>query len=289
MPGIPDCCEASKAPTPRLLTSVSSRPNATQSPGLRHPKAAAALTVEGWSRAGFMGESRMDSGPLSASCSAARDAKDGEEDDLPRVAMTSRPLDGVSVTASLHRRRRRWGRRSRGTATEPTWAVEQTYGILTLHRRPARDHEHRPSASRLPPPASRLYRAMTHVMTRRLTGANATVWRAGMAVAAWTSGPCSTPWTPGRLRPGPGPRPPRTDRRPADPVVGGRDAPGAPHTRHGLADRLPGRRAGPARAPGLPRILAAFNHATGPLRAKDVERPSATKCCRGTSKAPTPG
>lgn len=52
------------------------------------------------------------------------------------------------------------------------WRVEQTYGILILHRRLVRDYEHRPASS-----ASRVYWAMTHVMARRLTGANAPTWR----------------------------------------------------------------------------------------------------------------
>ncbi|MET7855455.1 IS5 family transposase [Streptomyces avermitilis] len=52
------------------------------------------------------------------------------------------------------------------------WRVEQTYGILILHRRPVRDYEHRPASS-----ASRVYWAMTHVMVRRLTGTNTPTWR----------------------------------------------------------------------------------------------------------------
>ncbi|MFE2071217.1 hypothetical protein ACFXDH_54295 [Streptomyces sp. NPDC059467] len=36
------------------------------------------------------------------------------------------------------------------------WRVEQTYGILVLHRRLVRDYEHRPSSA-----ASRLYWATT--------------------------------------------------------------------------------------------------------------------------------
>ena len=59
------------------------------------------------------------------------------------------------------------------------WRVEQTYGILILHRRLVRDYEHRPASS-----ASRVYWAMTHVMARRLTGANAPTWRDTQAVAA---------------------------------------------------------------------------------------------------------
>jgi transposase len=58
------------------------------------------------------------------------------------------------------------------------WRVEQTYGILILHRRLVRDYEHRPSSS-----ASRVYWAMTHAMTRRLTGAHAPTWRETPAVA----------------------------------------------------------------------------------------------------------
>ncbi|GGV87341.1 DDE transposase [Streptomyces griseoloalbus] len=58
------------------------------------------------------------------------------------------------------------------------WRVEQTYGILILHRRLVRNYEHRPSS------ASRVYWAMTHIMTRRLTGANAPTWPAAQAVTA---------------------------------------------------------------------------------------------------------
>ncbi len=59
------------------------------------------------------------------------------------------------------------------------WRVEQTYGILILHRRLVRDYEHRPVSS-----ASRVYWAMTHVMVRRLTGANTPTWRDAQAVSA---------------------------------------------------------------------------------------------------------
>lgn len=59
------------------------------------------------------------------------------------------------------------------------WRVEQTYGILILHRRMVRDYEHHPSSS-----ASRVYWAMTHVMIRRLTGANTPTWRDQQAVSA---------------------------------------------------------------------------------------------------------
>jgi transposase len=59
------------------------------------------------------------------------------------------------------------------------WRVEQTYGILILHRRLVRDYEHRPASS-----ASRVYWAMTHVMARRLTGANTPTGREPQAVSA---------------------------------------------------------------------------------------------------------
>jgi transposase len=52
------------------------------------------------------------------------------------------------------------------------WRVEQTYGILILHRRLVRDYEHHPSSS-----TSRVYWAMTHVMAQRLTGASTPTWR----------------------------------------------------------------------------------------------------------------
>ncbi|MFD8888317.1 IS5 family transposase [Streptomyces erythrochromogenes] len=59
------------------------------------------------------------------------------------------------------------------------WRVEQTYGILILHRRLVRDYEHHPASS-----ASRVYWAITQVMARRLTGANTPTWREAQAVAA---------------------------------------------------------------------------------------------------------
>ncbi|MEW2437810.1 IS5 family transposase [Streptomyces caniferus] len=59
------------------------------------------------------------------------------------------------------------------------WRVEQTYGILILHRRLVRDYEHYPSS-----PTSRVYWAMTHVMARRLTGENTSTWRDPQTVTA---------------------------------------------------------------------------------------------------------
>lgn len=70
--------------------------------------------------------------------------------------------------------------RERGFVPQPKrWRVEQTYGVLILHRRLVRDYEHRPASS-----ASRVYWAMTHVMARRLTGTNTPTWRDAQAVAA---------------------------------------------------------------------------------------------------------
>lgn len=52
------------------------------------------------------------------------------------------------------------------------WRVEQTIGILILHRRLVRDYESRPASSE-----SRVYWAETDRMSRRLTGTTATTWR----------------------------------------------------------------------------------------------------------------
>ena len=53
------------------------------------------------------------------------------------------------------------------------WVVEQTFGILSFHRRLVRDCEHSPASS-----VSRVYWAMTDVMARRLTGTSVPSWRA---------------------------------------------------------------------------------------------------------------
>jgi transposase len=53
------------------------------------------------------------------------------------------------------------------------WVVEQTFGILSFHRRLVRDYEHKPASS-----ASRVYWAMTDVMAWRLTGTSVPSWRA---------------------------------------------------------------------------------------------------------------
>jgi transposase len=61
----------------------------------------------------------------------------------------------------------------RGFVPQPKrWVVEQTFGILSFHRRLVRDYEHRLASS-----ASRVYWAMTDVMARRLAGASVPSWR----------------------------------------------------------------------------------------------------------------
>lgn len=52
------------------------------------------------------------------------------------------------------------------------WVVEQTYGILMFHRRLVRDYEHLPASSE-----SRVYWAMTDVMSRRLSRGAEPSWR----------------------------------------------------------------------------------------------------------------
>lgn len=52
------------------------------------------------------------------------------------------------------------------------WIVERAYGILMFHRRLVRDYEHRPASSE-----SWVYRAMTEVMSRRMTRGTALSWR----------------------------------------------------------------------------------------------------------------
>jgi transposase len=52
------------------------------------------------------------------------------------------------------------------------WRVEQTNGILMLHRRLVRDYEHRPASAE-----SRVYWAISDVMARRLTGGATPAWR----------------------------------------------------------------------------------------------------------------
>jgi transposase len=58
------------------------------------------------------------------------------------------------------------------------WVVEQTNGTLLLHRRLAREYDHRPDTS-----VSRVYWASTANMTRRLTIPTPT-WRDSLGLAA---------------------------------------------------------------------------------------------------------
>ncbi|MFF3469341.1 IS5 family transposase [Streptomyces sp. NPDC002619] len=52
------------------------------------------------------------------------------------------------------------------------WIVERAYGILMMYRRLVREYDHRPQSAE-----SRVYWAMTDVMTRRLTGTTTLTWR----------------------------------------------------------------------------------------------------------------
>ena len=52
------------------------------------------------------------------------------------------------------------------------WVVEQTYGILMFYRRLVRDYEHHCATSE-----SRVYWAMSDVITRRLTSTTTPTWR----------------------------------------------------------------------------------------------------------------
>ncbi|MFB7032700.1 MULTISPECIES: IS5 family transposase [unclassified Streptomyces] len=52
------------------------------------------------------------------------------------------------------------------------WVVEQTNGVLMLHRRLVRDYEHRPASAE-----SRVYWAISDRMSRMLTGTSVPTWR----------------------------------------------------------------------------------------------------------------
>ncbi|MDV9195874.1 hypothetical protein [Streptomyces sp. Wh19] len=58
-------------------------------------------------------------------------------------------------------------RLKRVRAQHKQWIVEQTSGILMLHRRPVRDYEHRPASAE-----SRVYRATSDRMSKMLTGSS---------------------------------------------------------------------------------------------------------------------
>jgi transposase len=155
------------------------------------------------------------------------------------------------------------------------WRVEQTFGILILHRRLVRDSEHRPASS-----ASRICWAMTHVMARRLTDTNALTWREPQVAGASTSTPSSRHSTFRKTPPGPWPTisaPRSTPCRPNSTrpncVWNTSPSPARPSPASPTESR--------PRAPAqqevwscpntrLPRILAVFNDTTGPLRAQDI-------------------
>nr|CAF31836.1 putative transposase [Streptomyces hygroscopicus subsp. hygroscopicus] len=89
------------------------------------------------------------------------------------------------------------GPQHKGFVPQPKrWRVEQTYGVLILHRRPVCDYETALFSS-----SSRVYWAMTHVMVRRLTGVNVPTWREA-AVAACMSSLSFRHWTSARKPPG---------------------------------------------------------------------------------------
>lgn len=63
--------------------------------------------------------------------------------------------------------------RDKGFIPQPIrWRVEQTLGTLMLHRRLVRDYESNPATSE-----TRVYWAITDLMTRRLTGTSTPTWR----------------------------------------------------------------------------------------------------------------
>ncbi|MFB7577240.1 IS5 family transposase [Streptomyces sp. NPDC056165] len=59
-----------------------------------------------------------------------------------------------------------------GFVPQPRWVVEQTNGVVMLHRRLVRDYEHRPASAE-----SRVYWAISDRMSRMLTGTSAPTWR----------------------------------------------------------------------------------------------------------------
>ncbi|MEU9979384.1 hypothetical protein [Streptomyces sp. NPDC051014] len=60
-----------------------------------------------------------------------------------------------------------------GSIPQPKrWIVEQTNGILMLHRRLVRDYEHRTASA-----ASRVYWAISDRMSRILTSTSTPAWR----------------------------------------------------------------------------------------------------------------
>ncbi|WSC50086.1 transposase [Streptomyces sp. NBC_01762] len=88
-------------------------------------------------------------------------------------------IHGALLDIAVDVVRRNPGDQGKGFVPQPKrWVVEQVNGTLMLHRRLAREYDHRPDNS-----ASRVYWASTANMTRRLT-TPAPAWRDSLQVAA---------------------------------------------------------------------------------------------------------
>lgn len=90
-----------------------------------------------------------------------------------------RIIHGALPDVTVEVVRRNQADQAKGFVPQPKrWVVEQVNGTLMLHRRLARDNDHRPDNS-----ASRVYWASTANMTRRLT-TPAPTWRDTLQAAA---------------------------------------------------------------------------------------------------------
>ena len=88
-------------------------------------------------------------------------------------------IHGALLDIDVEVVRRNPADQGKGFVPQPKrWVVEQTNGTLMLHRRLAREYDHRPDTS-----ASRVHRASTANMTRRLT-TPAPAWRDAPGLAA---------------------------------------------------------------------------------------------------------
>lgn len=88
-------------------------------------------------------------------------------------------IHGALLDITVEVVRRNPDDQSKGFVPQPKrWVVEQVNGTLMLHRRLAREYDHRPDTS-----ASRVYWASTANMTRRLTTPTP-AWRDTLQVAA---------------------------------------------------------------------------------------------------------
>lgn len=88
-------------------------------------------------------------------------------------------IHGALLDITVEVVRRNPDDQSKGFVQQPKrWVVEQVNGTLMLHRRLAREYDHRPDTS-----ASRVYWASTANMTRRLTTPTP-AWRDTLQVAA---------------------------------------------------------------------------------------------------------